>query len=50
MNIEEHLNDVIQNRKRINESLGKKSGEIMKYNDRIKAGDIVMFKTEGKGF
>ena len=40
VNIEEHLDDVIQNRKRINESLEKKSGEVMKSNDIIKADDI----------
>ena len=49
VNIEEHLNDVMQNRKRINESLENKSGEVMKSNDRIKAGYIVMFKSEAKG-
>ena len=49
MNIEEHLKNVTHNRKRINESLEKESGDIRKYNDRIKAGDLVMFKSEAKG-
>ena len=39
VNIEEHLKNVTHNRKRINESLEKKSGEVMKSNDRIKAGE-----------
>ena len=49
VNIEEHLKNVTHNRKRINESLEKKSGEVMKSNDRIKAGYIVIFKSEAKG-
>ena len=49
MNIEEQLKNVTNNRKRINENLNEKSGEVMESNDRIKAGDIVKFKSE-KGF
>ena len=48
MIIEEHLKNVTHNRTRINENLKVKSGEVMESNDRIKAGDIVMFKSKAK--
>ena len=49
MNIKEHLKNVTHNRKRINENLKEKLGEVMKSKDIIKVGDIVMSKSEAKG-